>query len=74
MRYIFRPGRDADPQEAWVESEGDAPPEVDTGGDSRLIAWCGATLPSLVRTATDLGWTGLEGLAGSPATSAAASP
>jgi UDP-N-acetylmuramate dehydrogenase len=63
LRYIFRPGRDADPQQAWIESEGEgaAPSE-----EPRLVAWCGATLPSVVRTATELGWSGLEGLAGVP--------
>lgn len=34
--------------------------------DPRLIAWAGATLPQLVRIATELGWSGLEGLAGVP--------
>lgn len=34
--------------------------------DPRLIAWAGATMPQLVRIATELGWSGLEGLAGVP--------
>jgi UDP-N-acetylmuramate dehydrogenase len=34
--------------------------------DPRLIAWAGATMPQLVRTASELGWSGLEGLAGVP--------
>lgn len=34
--------------------------------DPRLIVWCGATMPSLVQTATSLGLSGLECLAGVP--------
>lgn len=34
--------------------------------DPRLVAWCGASLPRLVRAASDLGWSGLEGLIGVP--------
>jgi len=34
--------------------------------DPRLVAWCGATMPSLVQTATALGLSGLECLAGVP--------
>jgi UDP-N-acetylmuramate dehydrogenase len=34
--------------------------------DPRLVAWCGASLPGLVRKASDLGWSGLEGLVGVP--------
>ena len=65
MRYVFRPGRDADPQQAWIESAG-APAGAAPAEEACLVAWCGATLPSLVRTATELGWSGLEGLAGVP--------
>ena len=35
--------------------------------DPRLVVWCGASLPGLVRQAAELGWAGLEGLAGVPA-------
>lgn len=34
--------------------------------DPRLVAWCGASLPALVRAASELGWSGLEGLIGVP--------
>ena len=32
----------------------------------RLVVWAGASLPGIVRTASQLGWTGLEGLIGVP--------
>lgn len=71
MRRLFRPMEgDADPdteEGALAELQGMsriAPPE--RGADPRLVAWCGATLPSLLRAATDLGYSGLEGLAGVP--------
>jgi UDP-N-acetylenolpyruvoylglucosamine reductase len=38
----------------------------DPAEDPRLVAWAGATLPSLVQTATALGLAGLECLAGVP--------
>jgi len=41
-----------------------APAERD--GDTRLVAWCGSSLPGLVRKAGELGWRGLEGLVGVP--------
>ncbi len=34
--------------------------------DPRLVAWAGAGMPGLVRTARELGWSGLEGLVGVP--------
>ncbi len=36
------------------------------GDEPRLVAWAGASLPGLVRAASELGWTGLEGLVGVP--------
>lgn len=69
MRRVFRPlevgtafETDAEAELAGVSRV--APLERDV--DPRLVAWCGATLPSLVRTATELGWSGLEGLVGVP--------
>jgi len=64
MRRTFRLGDrwDGDP---YVREGADAiepDPESATG----LVAWSGATLPGLVRTAYELGWTGLEGLVGVP--------
>ena len=34
--------------------------------EPELVAWAGLTIPRLVRTARELGWTGLEGLVGIP--------
>ncbi len=64
MRRIFRLGDrwEGDPYMLDEEGGAEPAPEKTTG----LVAWCGATLPALVRTAYDLGWTGLEGLIGVP--------
>lgn len=64
---IFRPGTvDSDtPFDADDESIGRVAP-AELTQDPRLIAWCGASLPGLVRTAAELGWSGLEGLVGVP--------
>jgi UDP-N-acetylmuramate dehydrogenase len=75
MRYVFRPEAGSEPERAFLAE----PPLAAGGGTARqedegaaeraaprLVAWCGATLPSLVRTAADLGWSGLEALAGVP--------
>jgi UDP-N-acetylmuramate dehydrogenase len=60
---VFRPSPDS-----GVDLE--APPDptvaLDRESDPRLVAWCGATLPSLVSRASELGWSGLEGLSGVP--------
>lgn len=32
----------------------------------RFVAWCGVSMPKLVNAAAELGWTGVEGLAGVP--------
>jgi len=63
LRRLFRPTPDG----------GDALDQAPSGAvalererDTRLVAWCGASLPSLVSAARDLGWSGLEGLAGVP--------
>jgi len=68
MRYVFRPEAGSEPERAFLA---EPPLEGAQGADDAraeplLVAWCGATLPSLVRTATELGWSGLEGLAGVP--------
>ncbi len=34
--------------------------------NARLVAWSGATMPSILRASAELGWSGLEGLAGVP--------
>lgn len=61
----FRPGveyganpMDGDPSAQVAPSDREA--------DPRLVAWCGASLPGLVRAAGQLGWSGLEGLVGVP--------
>ena len=69
MRRVFRPldtesAFEGD-EEAEVASVGRVAP-LDRHVDPRLIAWCGATLPNIVRTAQELGWSGLEGLVGVP--------
>ncbi len=66
LRYILRPAAGEDPSGEWTrtpESLQSTPPPAE---DRRLVAWCGATIPGLVRAATELGWSGLEGLAGVP--------
>ncbi len=71
MNRVFRPGMDPGPQgdgEAEL-FERELPPAPDPGdgaSDTRLIAWAGAGMPGLVRTARELSWTGLEGLVGVP--------
>lgn len=64
---IFRPGtvETETPFDAEEESMARIAP-AESEADPRLVAWCGASLPGLVRTAGDLGWSGLEGLVGVP--------
>jgi UDP-N-acetylmuramate dehydrogenase len=71
MRRLFRPldvaGGDAlDPRIAERAGEAALVAPVDRERDPRLVAWAGATLPSLVQAAQRLGWSGLEGLVGVP--------
>ena len=64
---VFRPGTVGTESPFEVEAEAAArvaPPEL--SADPRLVAWCGASLPGLVRMASELGWSGLEGLVGVP--------
>ena len=67
MNRVFRP---MDMGTGKDEFEREAPPgEValpSPSDDPRLVAWSGLPLPGLVRTARDLGLSGLEGLAGVP--------
>ncbi|HUR27433.1 MAG TPA: FAD-binding protein [Planctomycetota bacterium] len=68
LRYILRTSMDEDPRGEWSLRESPAR-SLDTpraSEDTRLVAWCGATIPGLVSAATQLGWSGLEGLAGVP--------
>ncbi len=69
LQRLFRPGAEAAERPAGelldpAVAADVAPPE--RGRDPRLVAWCGATLPRLVRTAQQLGLSGLEGLVGVP--------
>lgn len=63
LRRLFRP--QPDEADAFDPSPSRAV-ALDRESDTRLVAWCGASLPSLVSAARDLGWSGLEGLAGVP--------
>ncbi len=62
LRRLFRPS--AEGEDDSLPSARVAP--LERQRDPRLVAWCGATLPSLVNAAKELGWAGLEGLAGVP--------
>jgi len=63
LRRIFRPGRGGDVDEELPPGE---MVQDDPAEDPRLVAWAGASLPSVLRAARDLGYTGLEGLVGVP--------
>lgn len=58
MQRVFRPGMREAGAEEWTN---DAAPD-----EALLVAWAGAGMPGLVRVSRELGWTGLEGLAGVP--------
>ncbi len=61
MKRVFRPGQPHTPEEdAVLRSLPEDPREP------VFVAWAGAGLPGLTRTARDLGFTGLEGLVGVP--------
>jgi UDP-N-acetylmuramate dehydrogenase len=67
MARVFRPGRlDAGDQYAPGDASPGAAIERERGAPTELVAWAGMPLPGLVRTSRELGWTGLEGLAGIP--------
>ena len=73
MRRLFRPQDEDDPGDFDCGSFEQGSPQfiprvapVERERDPRLVAWAGATLPSLVNAAKQLGWSGLEGLAGVP--------
>lgn len=63
---VFRPEVEAtdDPYAEEVAISRVAP--ASRADDPRLVAWCGSSLPGLVRKASELGWAGLEGLVGVP--------
>lgn len=66
MRRVFRPSQLAgpDPLDADVPTGRSAP--EDPAADPRLVCWAGTTLPALCRAARDLGYSGLEKMAGVP--------
>jgi UDP-N-acetylmuramate dehydrogenase len=62
LKRCFRPT-------GTIDFDPDASEEIalpDPAEDPRIVAWAGATMPSLVQTATALGLAGLECLAGVP--------
>ena len=74
VRRTFRPlepGQTIDPENLTKEEAMqllDIKAPAIAQDDPRLIVWAGASLPGLVRAASDLGWSGLEGLIGVPGT------
>jgi UDP-N-acetylmuramate dehydrogenase len=74
VRRTFRPldaGETIDPDDFTEEQAQmllDIKAPVIAADDPRLIVWAGASLPGLVRAASQLGWSGMEGLIGVPGT------
>lgn len=66
MTRVFRPEAGGSQREADFAPDLPALRVLERGEDARLVAWAGAPMPGLVRIARDLGWSGLEGLAGVP--------
>lgn len=66
MARVFRPTR-IEEGSAFLEGRDESHSGRAAGeGEPLLVAWAGAGMPGLVRTARDLSWTGLEGLIGVP--------
>ncbi len=66
IKRVFRPGAPQASVEFEPAHDSARIAPADPAADPRLIAWCGASLPGLMQTATALGLTGLECLAGVP--------
>lgn len=66
LRRTFRPDLDRAAQDFLQPPEPDADPDAQPENAPRLVTWCGASMPGVVRTAGELGWSGLEGLVGVP--------
>jgi UDP-N-acetylmuramate dehydrogenase len=67
MNRVFRPQPAGEGREG-AEFTPEFSPRIalERGSDARLVAWAGSPMPGLVRVSRDLGWSGLEGLAGVP--------
>ena len=66
IKRVFRPNAAEQDDALSPQRAQDTVAPADPAADPRLIAWCGATLPSLLQSATSLGLAGLECLAGVP--------
>jgi UDP-N-acetylenolpyruvoylglucosamine reductase len=66
LNRTFRPSAPQAPVEFDPQNDSANIAPAEPAADPRLIAWCGATLPSLMQVATKLGLAGLECLAGVP--------
>jgi len=66
MARVFRPGREEEGD--GFEGGGEPTPRTGSAGEGEplLVCWAGAGLPGLVRSARELGWSGLQGLVGVP--------
>ena len=67
MRRSFRLGDEpSGSDDPFLREEPQAVTHDQETGPPRLVAWAGSSMPGLVRSAAELGWTGLEGLVGVP--------
>ncbi len=67
MRRIFRPFPEVSGEEALnSETPRGEMVQRDPAEDPRLVCWAGATMPALLRSARELGYSGLEGIVGVP--------
>ena len=66
IKRLFRPEPDTRPsaRDALEMDARRAPASREEG--LAFVAWCGISMPKLVNAASELGWTGVEGLAGVP--------
>jgi len=67
LRRVFRPtGGSAEALAQGVDETDIRMAQAAPADDPRLVAWCGAPMPGLLRRARDLGLSGLEGIVGVP--------
>jgi UDP-N-acetylmuramate dehydrogenase len=66
IKRLFRPepARELDTRDAEQMNARIAPAPREQG--LAFVAWCGISMPKLVNAAAELGWSGVEGLAGVP--------